>query len=208
MSENVPALESQVDEMLGALAADIDRVPPPSPAVIERVKAAVRHEMNERWLAGRAAPSPRPGLLPDIREAVRQAIDTEVPTGPRRWWRHPQFVAGLAAAAMVALGVGVVWRVGTWTTPARLDEPFADAAATHIDLFVEAAQVTLADDEFSSQVLKELQSIEQQLSTSQTHSTGDSVLNDLGGALEEFMESARPKGSTRGGPARSQGVYG
>jgi hypothetical protein len=207
MSENVQTLESQVDEMLGALAADIDRVPSLSSAVVDRVKAAVRYETDEQWLAGQAAISPRPGLLPDVRAAVHQAIGSQRPTAGRRWWRHPQFMSGLAAAAMLALGVGLVWRVGTWTAPGHGDRSVV-AASIRFDLFVEAANVALADDDFSSQMLIELQSIEKQLPGSQTDSTNDSMLKDLGGALQEFMEGARPKGNTRGGRAGSQGVYG
>lgn len=63
---------------------------------------------NERWLAQFEAPPPRDGLLDEIKLATRAALarDDQTLTMPV-WWQRPWHGA-VAAAAMVAICVGVV----------------------------------------------------------------------------------------------------
>lgn len=63
---------------------------------------------NERWLAQYEAPTPRDGLLDEIKASVRSELSgaDEIGRMPS-WWQRPWHGA-VAAAAMVAICVGVV----------------------------------------------------------------------------------------------------
>lgn len=184
------SLERQVDAMLDGFAAELDRVPGPNAAVLERVRASVRHRINEQWLDEQPSPAPSPALLRSVCRAVRQEL-TPLPhpaaRGLGRW--TPQTRAGFAAAAVMAVCVGLIYEVGNRTRSAVQPDAYVQAAQQRVDLFVETAQVVLATDEFSESVLSELDAIEARLAGSSPSDSAAGVLEELDGAMQDILEA-------------------
>jgi hypothetical protein len=185
-STHIPDLEKQVDTLLGGLAAELDR-PAPNAAVLARVKSAVRHELNEQWLARHPSPGPRPEALQRVRLAVRE----ELARSGRNRRRMSPFSAGLAAVAMLALCVGLIRQVGYLQPPAvhNNSPAWAQAAQTHVDIFVEAAQVAMTTDDFSDSVLDELGEIRQTLTGASKDDSTQDVLDELDSAMWQILDN-------------------
>jgi hypothetical protein len=208
MTRDLVLLEAEIETMLGDLSADLDRVPPPGEAVMARVKTAARHEMNERWLAALpTAPAARPGLLEDVQVAVRRELDRQERWNWNRRW-NPQLAGGAMAAAMLVLCVGLVWRIGRVPSPQVMaDQLVVKAAEHHVSLFLEAAQVALAGDEFN----KSLGTDPGQGGTrteSAAETGSDSLLKELDGAIEEVQRGMETGGGSPAASPRSRGVLG
>jgi hypothetical protein len=198
-------LEAQVNAMLAEWAADINDVPEPSRAVLERVKAAVRHEVNEQWLADQPAPIPSEQAMRRTRRAVHQALGRSGLNRGRLF--NPQMIAGLTAAAMLAACVGLIRYVG-YLQPATSVNPMLAAAQEHVDLFVESAEYALATDAFSESVLDELDLINAQLAGTSQEEGFQSVLDELDGAIQEMFDDPEGTDDIMGSVTRSQGVLG
>lgn len=196
MAENTRDLEPQVEAMLEEWALHIDDVPGPTPDVLDRVKAAVRHQVNEEWLASQPSPSPRPAALQRVRAAVRQELArSSFGSGRSRRWLISPRLAGLAAAAMLIIGVGIVqWSgyLGGHADETPTEEVWLAAAEEQVDLFVEAAQVAMGPDAFSESILNELEIIQAKLARSTQAEPGEDLLNELDAALREILESSPP----------------
>lgn len=209
MRDDTRDMESQFDAMLAGWADDFDRFPEPNAAVVERVKSAVRHEMNEQWLTAYGTPLPSDDAVGEVRQAVRDELDRSI--RPLVWsrWLQSRGVAGLAAAALVAVCVGLIQQVGSAGSrrAGTSVEPLMVARA-HVDLFVEAAQYTLAEDEFVESVLDELQSIDEKLVGSSGEPAVESVLDELDGALQDILDEAAPADATMGSTMRLPEVLG
>lgn len=214
MIDSLEQREKQANQALATLADELNGCGGPGPAVMERIKCAVRHEMNEQWLARQPEPERRPDLLADVQADVRREIARQ--QGWARGMRsshhalsgfgaHSRWVAALAAAAMMAICVGVVRQVGYLGVQTGTSGGNAMVNSAPVDLFVEAAQATFANDEFSAEVLKEVQSIESQLAGAKSNSQG-TTLEDLSGALQEVLDGSGSQGATMGQPAISGGV--
>lgn len=196
MTEDTRDFESQVEARFEEWAPRIDRAPGPSADVLDRVKAAVRHELNEEWLASQSSPSPSPAALQKVRAAVRQELarSSSGPGWSRRWLISPR-LAGLAAAAMLMIGVGIVqW--GAYFS-GHVDEPptqdiWLAAAEEQVDLFVEAAQVAMGPDAFSESILNELDAIHARLARTTQAEPGEDLLDELDSALQEILEGSPP----------------
>lgn len=201
-------LESQVDAMLAEFTADIDDVPAPSDAAVERTKAAVRHEINEQWLASHPSPQPSEDALRRTRTAVRSELKRGRARRANGWRLPPQVLAGLAAAAMLAACVGLIRYVG-YLQPTTTVSPMLAAAQEHVDLFVEAAEYTLATDEFSESIRNELNSIYARMpGNSQQQDDDNDVLDELDRAIEEFFENSRKTDGIMGGASWPREVVG
>ncbi len=211
-------LLEEVDAMLATMAGELNRGGHPSRAAVERVKSAVRQELHEQWLAAQASPPMRDGLLAEVQRDVRHEISRQaawaqgtrrVRSSGRRPALNPRSLGALAAAAMMALCLGVIRQAGSLETAARAraGDPEMDAAKVQVNWFVEAAQVTLANDDFSNEVLSELDSIASQLpgSTGQRAST---TLDDLSGALQDVLENSDTADDTMGRRLDTEGAIG
>jgi hypothetical protein len=216
MNADLKHLEEQVEAMLSPLAGDLDRFPPPGEAVLQRVKAAARHEINEQWLTTQPVAEPPSELVANVQAAVRDelgrcnndrrrmAAQKSVGATNRRW------LAGLAAAAMMAICAGVAQRAGTWSpAPARSvdmamvkDSPVELAALDHqpVDLFIEAAEAALAvEDEAASR---------RSPAAARNENSPERVLDDLDEAMQDILSKPEPKGSTMAEPPAGQGAVG
>lgn len=187
MSREYRETEAAIHTMIADIAGELDRVAPPNEAVLARVKTAVRHEMNEQWLAQQSGPEPSGEAMARLRRAVRQALVGTTKSGPpdslRVQWR-----AALTAAAMIALCLGLIRHVGH--LQAERDHTLVLAAAReHVDFFVDAAQESLAPDEFSQSVLNELEFINGRLAGSDDDSVG-SELDEADHAIQDIIEDS------------------
>ena len=196
MSRDTDQLTRQVEAMLTPLADRLDRVPPPGEAVVERVKAAVRHEINEEWLAQRTPVHAPRELLDRVHAAVHATLHRDPVSAP---YKTP--IAGLAAAAMMAICAGLIWQVGALHLKTGNDRGAgALIAAQPVDLFVEAAEVSLAS------VVSENNN--RALSGSQANGSSDVVLDELNEAVQDVLSEPEPKDSTMGDWPVGQGVLG
>ncbi|HOA73089.1 MAG TPA: hypothetical protein PL151_00835 [Phycisphaerae bacterium] len=184
-STHIPDLEKQVDTLIGGLKVELDR-PQPNPAVLARVKAAVRHELNERWLDQYPSPQPSRKALHRVRLAVREELAR---SGPARR-RTSLFSGGWAAAAMMALCVGLIQQIG-YLQPVSVPDSnaaWAQAAQTHVELFVETVQLAMSTDDFSHSVLDELGEIRQSLTGLSDRSATQDVLDELDSAMWQILD--------------------
>jgi len=208
--DRLDGLEREVEAELAVLAETLDARP--AEAVVERVKSAVRCELDEAWLAEQPAPEPAPTVLERVRSAVRQELTlsrgtveqaqaTERPSQdpeirPARRRRHtrawPQGIASLAAAAMVAICVGIIRQAGL-SRPDGSDSlaPVVRGADESVELFVEAADEVFAGDEFTNSILDELGEIEDLMGGGRTTSSGsDRDRLEFERTLDELLRDA------------------
>ena len=174
MDRSLENLEREVEAGLAQVSARWS-VDPPA-ALVQRVKQAVRHELNEQWLADQAVPVPSLQALARVRAAVRRELARSraalaPPAGSLAAarlsaWSLP--LATLAAAAMILVCVGVIRYVGLVgaTTPHGKDSPhdavnvYVQAAQQQIDLFVAVANDVLTPDVSVSTVRMDLEAME------------------------------------------------
>ncbi len=199
-------LEAQVEATLAELAADISAVPAPNEAVVERVKAAVRHEINEQWIAAQTSPLPSPDALRRTRAAVHEELG-RVAGGRSGGRLRPQMLAGLSAAAAMAACVGLIRYVGL-LQPTTSDSPMLAAAREHVNLFVEAAEYTLAKDEFSESVLNELDSINARMEATSPQHGPEGIVDELDQAIQQVLENSENTDGIMGGASWPQEVVG
>ncbi len=201
MNEQIQDIENEVTTMMQSFVGDLDRLPRLSEAVVERVKMAVRQEINEQWLAGQLPIHPSPETLDRVRHAVHDEIEHQSDTVViRRQAGLQQLLAGLAAAAMIIICVGLIQNVGTWTATQQNLATVVDFSKQPIDLFVEAAEVVLTSSETST--------TSGDLSGSRVGVSTDSVMKDLNEAVQEILTSSERHDSTMIRPAKGQGVVG
>ncbi|UCD28132.1 MAG: hypothetical protein JSV03_13705 [Planctomycetota bacterium] len=170
MTEDLDKLEAEVEAMLASLASKLSVRP--RPAAVERTKAAVRHQLNESWLADQATPAPSPFAL----QRVRSAIDDELKR-PMYSFARTMTWASLAAAAMIAICVGVL-HYGQTVKPSPLD----------LDLFVQAAEETLMENPFTTAITLDLDVIEDSINNLATTTNYDTeILYDIGNQIDELF---------------------
>ena len=179
MSEPLEQLEREVEAELG-LWSDLLAVEPTSVA-IGRVKVALRHELNEQWLGEQPVVEPTLEATSRVRAAIgselerlREAASVEgdgVVSSRRRAWIVA--VPALAAAAMIAISIGLVryGEVGPTTvvpTQTRVDthvEQVVRLAEEHVEAFIALADDVLAEDTFVASVQLDLGEIEEGVNT-------------------------------------------
>ena len=200
-------LEREVDAGLARLSACLSVQP--AAAVVERVKQAVGHELNEQWLADQAVPVPAQQALARVRAAVRRELAcSRAALGPPAGsvaaarlsaWSLP--LATLAAAAMILVCVGVIRHVGLVgaTVPAGKDSPhdavniYVQAAQQQIDLFVVAANDVLTPDVSVSTVRMDLEAMEGRATPSwPALDADDQALQEIEKRIDELFVEAQP----------------
>lgn len=190
MHEDLDKLERELDAALAAWSERLDVEP--SEAAVARTQEAVRHELNEAWLADQPIPQPTMASLDNIKSAVRAEL-RKVKWQTRLWRWSP-----VAAAAMIAFGVGLFHHVRTDVKTTSL--------TNGVDQFVLVANVVFAEDPALTAIEKELEALEQ--SIDQFSLTGDfyqSDLDRLGDEMDAF-ESTLDRMSQASGDR--QGVFG
>lgn len=170
MSDELDKLESQADAELSVLARHFD-VPTPG-EVTQRARLAARIALDEQWLSEHSASEPlSPELRDRLRRAVHEALAAEQPasagaartsipklrasTGTPTWLqRNSRGISALAAAAMIALCVGIAHFAGSLRMP--------QDAVVRNDPQPPARQATDATVEVASaKVEQELQKLEE-----------------------------------------------
>jgi hypothetical protein len=109
MAEDLSSLERNIERELAGWADRLDVRP--AEELIESVREAVRIELDERWLATQLSPAPGPAVLHRVRFAVRAELE-RLGARPALWWRRrisAQALGSMGAAAMLLLCVGVIW---------------------------------------------------------------------------------------------------
>lgn len=197
-------IEAEVSAMLKVFAADLDRLPPVGEAVTERIKTAVRDEINEQWLAAQLPLRPAAETVDSVRAAVheelrRQATFAQCASSTKREAGWRAVLGGLAAAAMIGLCIGLIQFVGQRTVPAHTR--LAGAVPMQaIDTFVEAAEIALALDESAI--------ASRAFADALTGVSEDDVFEELSEAMQDILSSSEQDGSTRIDPAAEQGAVG
>ncbi|MGQ9650031.1 MAG: hypothetical protein ACUVXJ_07965 [Phycisphaerae bacterium] len=201
MNDELNELEREVEQAMALLPSLLVK---PSDATVLRVKAVVRHELNEEWLAGQAAPLPSAEAVRRVHQAV--IAELAKPAYPRlsAWGKTS---AVLAAAAMIAISVGVIRWAGRVGSPSV--SPEVAEAERHIDLFLAAAEEVLTLDDLTESIADDLSVLEEDIDGWQ--SAGGDETGGLGEILRE-MNSTTPESPDSDGVSRlstvSQGVWG
>lgn len=161
MDKDLEALEREFERQWESLGLDLTVEPPP--AVVQRVRAAVRHELNEVWLAQQPTPEPDAATLSRVLAAVRREL-ARVAAGRARPVRLGRWLTGGAAAAAVVLAVGLMHRGAVWplTRPSELVQAGGTAAdEAVIERFLQAADRVWADDPLTQGIRDDLETIEE-----------------------------------------------
>lgn len=205
MSDELNKLEREVEAAMASLPADFSVEVPA--ALLMRVKAAVRHEVNEEWLVGQASPLPSARMMQRVHEAVRQELEWRATVRHPAWGR---MMSALAAAAMIALSVGLIHKAGTLKKDALVAGPDVVEAQQHLDRFMAAAEQVFAADSLTESIYDDLSTVEEDIAS--WHSTGgESETGGLGDVVREIdsnlTDAPKAKGVS-GLPVVSKGVLG
>jgi|GEM_PF-2753597 len=100
--------------------------PGPSPEAMGDLRHAVRTAIEEAWLGQFETPAPTPEAVARVKAAVRQALASEDSGVVYRW------LGAMAAAAMIALAVGVA-RMAVMMSPRPASDPAMVAIADEFD---------------------------------------------------------------------------
>jgi hypothetical protein len=183
MAEDLDKLEREVESQLAAVGGRLSVELPV--ALMLRVKAGVRHELNEGWLASHPQPRPSTEALERVRSAVREALARPAVTAAQSSWGRA--AAAMAAAAMIALSVGLIHRAGTLKpAPTGLDED----TRSHLELFTAAAEAVFSSEPLTASIDSDLSSVEEHIAQWQATSQDDteslnSILNEIDKKLAE-----------------------
>ena len=201
MTDELDRLEREVEAVMGLLP---NLVVEPSDAAVLRVKAVVRHELNEEWLADQAAPLPSAEAVRRVHKAVIAELAKPAAAYRSAWGR---MAAALAAAAMIAVSVGVIRQAGLAGSSALLPE--VAEAENHVERFLAAAEEVLSLDTLTEAIHDDLSVIEEDIDGWQ--STGSGETGGLGDILRE-IDSTTTESPGGDGVSRvsklSQGVWG
>ena len=201
MSDELSNLEREVEKAMALLPSLFAE---PSDAAVLRVKAAVRHELNEEWLAAQAAPLPSAEAIRRVHKVVAVELARPVVAQRSAWARA---AAALAAAAMIAVSVGLIRQAGLVGSSAL--SPEVVAAENHVELFLAAAEEVLSLDTLTEPIHDDLSVIEEDIDGWQSVGSGET--GGLGDILREIDSTATesPGGDGVSGISRaSQGVWG
>jgi len=187
MSENLDNLEREVESMLAAWVDDLSVEP--AEAAVFRVRAAVQHELNESWLTDHAESVPSPEAVERVRSAVHEELGRRLDTSPvkpvrasrpGRRFAWVRVAAGLAAAAVIAIGIGVVQRGRTLEEPSPTPDPAIEA---ELDVLLAAAEAedVYADDPATASILSDIDAVEESIGRWESATAGDlqSIMSEI-----------------------------
>lgn len=201
MSDELNELEREVEQAMALLPSLVVK---PSDATVLRVKAVVRHELNEEWLAGQATPLPSVEAVRRVHQAVIAELAKPASARLSAWGKT---AAILAAAAMIAISVGVIRRAGLIGSPSV--SPEVAEAERHVDLFLATAEEVFALDDLTESIADDLSALEEDIDGWQ--SAGGDETGGLGEILRE-INSTTPESPDSDGVSGlstvSQGVWG
>jgi hypothetical protein len=202
MSDDLDRLEREVESELAALAGQLP-VELPGPLVL-RVKAVVRHQSNEGWLADQPGPRPSTDILRRIKQAVHEELGRMTASSNRSAWGRASAV--VAAAAMIALCVGVIHHAGTLKPAIAAAD--ADAEA-HVDQFLSAAERVFSDEPLTASIESDLSDVEDNIVRWRAaEQNDDGWLRDLMKEIDQKLsEPAKGKGASTVGQ-KIQGALG
>jgi hypothetical protein len=190
MDKDLEALEREFERQWESLGLDLTAEP--SPAVVQRVRAAVRHELNEAWLAQQPTPGPSAAALSRVLAAVRREL-ARVATGRDRAVHLGRWLTGgAAAAAAVILTVGLMHRGAVWplTRPSELVKAGGTAAdEAAIERFLQAADRVWADDPLTRGIRDDLETIEENVTQ---WSAGDAESRDPLDEMQSQLDRPAP----------------
>lgn len=194
MTDEMNRLEREVEAMMRSLSADFPVEVPA--ALVLRVKAAVRHEVNEEWLAGQPAPLPSGEAMQRVHGAVRGELARWMTAARRSTWGRT--ASALAAAAMIALCVGVIRQAGNLRNAARSGVPEIDAAQAHLERFMTAAEEVFATDSLTASIHDDLSVIEEDIDGWRTAAGETGGLGEIVREIDsKLAESPKGKGVSR-----------
>ena len=174
MTEDLNKMETEIDAMLADLSDKLDVKS--NPVATKQAKIAVRLLLDESWLAGLSSPTPSADTL----KRVRETIDNELQKTPRTWLQ-PRIWAPLAAAAIIAICVGLL----NYVHVAQDSQP----ATVNLDMFVQALEETCEEDSFSLAVDMDLNAIEYSINNLATNSEYQyEILDDIGNQIDELFK--------------------
>lgn len=154
MSNDIERLEQQVEAEWSALRLDLSVEP--SVAAVDRIRSAVRQELNEVWLCGQTQPVPGGDLLSRVAAGVRRELAGMAAERARMSRLRRRLAGGVAVAAMIVL----VFGVAHFGWPARVG-PMPAAGADVIELFAQAADEVWSADPLTREMGEELEAIEE-----------------------------------------------
>jgi hypothetical protein len=197
MSENLDKLEREAESLLASMSDDLSVAP--ADAAILRVKAAVRHELNESWLADQSHPTPSPLATEQARSAARTELEQ---TATHRSWpmRQPAWVravSALAAAAMIAIGFTVIYQAG-------LNEPATKETVSATGL--EIPDGFLTEDPLVSSLSTDMDEFEAAVTQGQPEALED--LQEIMAEIDELLADPESEGDMTLQNRQPQGALG
>lgn len=186
MSDELNELEREVEQEMALLPSLLVE---PSDATVLRVKAVVRHELNEEWLAGQAAPLPSAEAVRRVHQAVIAELAKPASARLSAWGKT---AAVLAAAAMIAMSVGVIRWAGLVGSPSV--SPEVAEAEKHVELFLATAEKVFSLDDLTESIADDLSAIEEDIDGWQSAGSGETgglgdVLREIDGTTPEPLEN-------------------
>ncbi len=180
MDETFDKMEREAESALASLCGHF--AAEPTSAVLDEVRSAVRHELNELWLAERIEPPVPEETLPRVRSNVHAELERCREGSPvysvNRW----SSLGGLAAAAAM---IGICFGIIQFAASLKSD---GGSAGGGIDLFVQAGGKVIDEKPITDELLADLDALEENITTLQT--TGDQVedrLESIGKDIENLF---------------------
>lgn len=212
MNEQLRQLELEVEAALARIAPRLDVHP--SDACATRTRQAVRHELNERWLADQDAVEPSRFAMARTKSAVRAELARLEATSPGaalrrtadrrlRWIRA---ASALSAAALILFCLGVIWQAGMLKPPAPTPDPAVIALAeTEVDLLVSVADQMFGNYTYDQPFVNEITAIESSIPT--WESTMPEAVETFSIQVDEMLEESGGNPTARMSRLR-QGAFG
>lgn len=201
MTNELHNLEREIDAELASWASELEVKP--REALVPRVQAAVRHELNEAWLADLPTPKASPELTTRVRDAVHAELESGRRTrGPGFHW-SPAW-SSIASAAAIGICVGIIHLAGTLKTSSPTEVQTTDR---YLDQFVEAAEEVLDDETMTSDLMAEMDALSERIAQWQPADDEEAeVIDNLLDEFDELLSTPEPSEGTGQAPSPSRGA--
>jgi len=193
MAEDWEKLERQLDREAEALA---DLWPVACPTDLrDRLREAVRLELNTKCLPGQSAPTPDPSVLDRTRRAVRRELAASVSPGRRGTQAATRWVwatSGIAAAVALVVA-GVLWygeraEVTSESTTDRDATLVRASDRDPVELFAQAAQQVWTQDPLVGELRSDVQALEEQVVRGSGEDSVEQLIEQIDGQIEEMFD--------------------